>query len=197
MDNLTKVFFQQLSKMNDKDYIESFIEYYISLIKAKIKPSVTVTILKNDVTKINAWNNYGLDLLNSVSLKALTLRETDKALVLFIYDETLLSTYLKDLNHTIFLKNLGYTSLDNLDSSLLFLQERYNKYHCPHELGLFLGYPLNDVIDFIECDKNKCLLCGYWKVFNNKSEAIKTFEEFDNIRNYTITEILTKKAIVL
>lgn len=45
----------------------------------------------------------------------------------------------------------------------------------PHEIGIFLGYPLHDVVGFIEHKGENFCLCGYWKVYKNQSLAEKTF----------------------
>ena len=50
----------------------------------------------------------------------------------------------------------------------------------PHEIGLFLGYPAEDVCGFMEhreCDL-KCVGC--WKVYGDEAAAQKTFEKFRN-----------------
>lgn len=48
----------------------------------------------------------------------------------------------------------------------------------PHEIGLFLGYPLEDVTGFINnAGKNsKCVGC--WKVYCNEHETVKLFERY-------------------
>ncbi|WP_124061107.1 DUF3793 family protein [Gordonibacter sp. Marseille-P4307] len=45
----------------------------------------------------------------------------------------------------------------------------------PHEIGLFLGYPLEDVIGFIENQGRNCLACGCWKVYSNERDAQTCF----------------------
>ena len=53
----------------------------------------------------------------------------------------------------------------------------------PHEIGLFLGYPLGDVIGFIKNAGQNCKCVGCWKVYCNECEAIKAFamiEKEDN-----------------
>lgn len=45
----------------------------------------------------------------------------------------------------------------------------------PHEIGLFLGYPPEDVSGFIENKAEKSKLCGFWKVYGDVEEARKTF----------------------
>ena len=48
----------------------------------------------------------------------------------------------------------------------------------PHEIGLFLGYPLEDVVGFIE-NKGKNGKCtGCWKVYGDECEARKIFNKF-------------------
>ena len=49
-------------------------------------------------------------------------------------------------------------------------------------LGLFLGYPLGDVIGFVE-NKGKNSRCsGCWKVYCNECEAKKLFARFEKCR---------------
>ena len=45
----------------------------------------------------------------------------------------------------------------------------------PHEIGIFLGYPLEDVIDFRRYKGEGCKLCGYWKVYHDVESAKRCF----------------------
>lgn len=52
----------------------------------------------------------------------------------------------------------------------------------PHEIGLFLGYPPEDVEGFIE-GKTECSRCkGCWKVYSNPEEAQEKFKKFNKCR---------------
>lgn len=46
----------------------------------------------------------------------------------------------------------------------------------PHEAGLFLGFPVDDVIGFLE--NRPCIFAGAWKVYGNCEQALKIFESF-------------------
>lgn len=46
----------------------------------------------------------------------------------------------------------------------------------PHEIGLFLGYPAEDVRGFIEGSECKCVGC--WKVYGDEVSAKKRFAQF-------------------
>lgn len=45
----------------------------------------------------------------------------------------------------------------------------------PHEIGLFLGYPVEDVVGFIENKGQNFKLCGAWKVYGDVAAAQKCF----------------------
>ena len=44
----------------------------------------------------------------------------------------------------------------------------------PHEIGLFLGYPPEDVEGFMH-NRKACKLCGIWKVYSNVDAAKRQF----------------------
>ncbi|MCM1236025.1 MAG: DUF3793 family protein [Ruminococcus flavefaciens] len=56
----------------------------------------------------------------------------------------------------------------------------------PHEMGLLLGYPAEDVDGFMR-HKGKDFLCtGYWKVYEDRDRKLKTFEDFENAEEVLI-----------
>ena len=71
------------------------------------------------------------------------------------------------------------------------MKRRYKEFNCPHELGIFLGFPLNDVKDFMNCKDKKCLSCGYWLVYNNLQEAQEIFSKYDKVKAHTVNYILS------
>ena len=48
----------------------------------------------------------------------------------------------------------------------------------PHEIGLFLGYPPEDVKGFIENHAKNYKFTGYWKVYGDEAEAKKLFDRY-------------------
>ena len=86
--------------------------------------------------------------------------------------------------------SLGYPNKFSVEEALETLQERYELYNCPHELGIFLGFPLDDVKDFMTCSDKKCLACGYWKVYNQCNKAKRIFNLFDRVKEETLDNIL-------
>ena len=107
-----------------------------------------------------------------------------------VYNKELLEQNIFKENHKNFFKKLGYSNKNDINKYIENLKFRYDLYHCPHELGLFLGIPYKDVIDFMECTEKKCLFCGYWKVYNDSSKAKKIFSQYDKIKEHTVEHIL-------
>ena len=76
-----------------------------------------------------------------------------------------------------FLSACGYEAFD-AESAVNMLCRRIEETGgFPHEIGLFLGYPLRDVEGFVvNCGRN-CLLCGPWKVYHDVQTAERRFAQ--------------------
>ncbi len=48
----------------------------------------------------------------------------------------------------------------------------------PHEIGLFLGYPSEDVLGFIRNRAGNSKMTGAWKVYGDKEKAERIFEKY-------------------
>lgn len=65
-----------------------------------------------------------------------------------------------------------------------YLSKRLTESGCcgefPHEIGLFLGYPAEDVEGFMVHRGKNCKCCGVWKVYGDLETAQKKFHQFQN-----------------
>jgi hypothetical protein len=62
------------------------------------------------------------------------------------------------------------------------LSARFETEKCPHEIGLFLGYPPEDVDGFIRHKGADYALCGGWKVYGDVEYARRTWREWESVR---------------
>ena len=74
-----------------------------------------------------------------------------------------------------------------MDEMLVYAAKRFREYKAgkadfPHEMGIFLGYPLGDVKGFIEHHGRNCLCSGYWKVYENEEKACETFRLYARVK---------------
>ena len=95
-----------------------------------------------------------------------------------MYRPALLS---KDLRHDVaeqLLQERGYCT-KQLKSCVVHLIKRLREFEeFPHEIGLFLGYPPEDVNGFINNKAGGCKITGCWKVYGDAEAARKTFERY-------------------
>ncbi len=90
----------------------------------------------------------------------------NRTLVL-LYNETLLERQLSGEEQKAILQKYGYPETLSLESKLNRLAERIrHESQFPHEIGIFLGYPTEDVIGFME----------------NKGENYKALRLLESIR---------------
>ena len=96
----------------------------------------------------------------------------------YVYRRNVLSQLFNEAEIRQFLGVYGYQHFDE-ETLIAKLTHRIAKCHCfPHEIGLFLGYPLEDVKGFIANGGQNCKSTGYWKVYGNVAESEKKFECF-------------------
>ncbi|MCR4830940.1 MAG: DUF3793 family protein [Pseudobutyrivibrio sp.] len=130
----------------------------------------------------------------------------DRQRVIFlVFNRDMLMSYLAKKDIREFLSTFGYRT-DAFGYTLRNFQSRYDSYindrkEFPHEIGVFLGYPLCDVKGFIENGGDSFVLSGYWKVYDHKKEAQELFEKFDDAKDdmvrmvskgYSVKEILNE-----
>lgn len=76
------------------------------------------------------------------------------------------------------LEPLGY-AVDNPSRCICHLRKRFcSESNFPHEVGLFLGYPPEDVTGFIENKALGAKCVGTWKVYGDEESAKKTFAKY-------------------
>ncbi|MFR5799001.1 MAG: DUF3793 family protein [Oscillospiraceae bacterium] len=113
----------------------------------------------------------------------------NRTLVL-LYNETLLERQLSGEEQKAILQKYGYPETPSLESKLNRLAERIrHESQFPHEIGIFLGYPTEDVIGFMENKGENYKLCGYWKVYGNAEKAKRTFENYDKCRMFLCNKL--------
>lgn len=101
----------------------------------------------------------------------------ENSVLIYVYRRSHLIKELQQDSVKEFLTSYGY--IDNrIEICLHHLKERLWEYDgFPHEIGVFLGYPLEDVIGFIQHEGRDCKCCGLWKVYCNEVETKKLFEK--------------------
>ena len=118
--------------------------------------------------KVCQWNKqlapFGL------TVQILLERPGSSSVIVFVYRHNRLEQMLSDDAYQSFLAEAGYerTNLDGLLEQLSYRLRTQPEF--PHEIGVFLGYPLRDVIGFIENHGRNFTCCGFWKSYGDPAE---------------------------
>ena len=105
-----------------------------------------------------------------------------KALI-YLYRAEELAKTLATVGVRRLLETCGYRCFD-VDGALDTLRTRLHSLDAfPHEIGVFLGYPLEDVLGFIENGGRNCLSCGCWKVYSNECAALQAFRRYEKCKS--------------
>ena len=111
-------------------------------------------------------------------LRLRVLQEMADGALLYLYRPSQLEAYLMRPEVDAFLTGQGYLAA-SLEERLEHLAARMREEGAfPHEIGIFLGYPLEDVRGFIRHKGRNCRCAGYWKVYGDTGVAQKMFDKF-------------------
>jgi hypothetical protein len=184
--HIMRTFMSLIKDGGTGEYIEHLTACLAAPTINGLKPGSLINIRRQGDDKIAAtWNAQKTSLTRKLGVEALDLspgvnhgkRDGSSALIL-IYRREFLARTLAAKEAMEILAASGYdTKGANVDSLLSRLAERFER-GCPHEIGLFLGYPPEDVRGFMRDGGDGSIATGYWKVYGNVTEARRAFQKF-------------------
>ncbi len=115
-------------------------------------------------------------------------------LTVYVYQKAALLLRLHQSHIQSFLSAFSYPDSQDLNEIFRFLDQRLCQcQNYPHEIGVFLGYPLEDVKGFME--HKPCKLVGYWKVYGDAEKAENIFHQYDRYRDELLNGIYAGNRI--
>ncbi len=174
---------------------------YCSPTLAGMKVGSIFGLKYNIITEIDDFLNHWNQVFKGRGLRVKVLSINEKRANIYLYRASMLEEILNNQSVREFLLSLGYKST-NPDYVLSKLSERIQEgVDFPHEIGVILGYPVEDIKGFMEnCGKNY-LCSGCWKVYNNVNQTKKLFEKYKKckvtyMKNYGKGVNITRLAVV-
>lgn len=118
--------------------------------------------------------------LGPKGLRLIPLRRNEEQALLYLYRPARLEKDLQNADAAALLKSQGYDEV-RPDYCLRRLMGRLQRYgDFPHEIGLFLSYPPEDVRGFMEHRGHDSKCDGCWKVYGDVDKAQKLFRAYKN-----------------
>ena len=111
-------------------------------------------------------------------IRILPLRVCKGRALIYAYRPHALESDLTDHRARALLLKYGYVP-ENPNGCVVHLIHRLrSEGEFPHEIGVFLGYPLEDVVGFIRNRGRNYTCCGYWKAYGDPEAAQKRFDQY-------------------
>lgn len=131
--------------------------------------------------RVRSWNAQ----LSGKGLRVEVLKgcvRTHRYLV-YVYRESRLRAVLAERSVREFLAQEGYALPTSPDDYSTLIRQLSRRLCCaadfPHEIGVFLGYPLTDVVGFIQNQGRNFTCCGCWKAYGNPETARRHFAQLN------------------
>ncbi|MCD6525880.1 MAG: DUF3793 family protein [Desulfuromonas sp.] len=120
------------------------------------------------------WQMHGRELLDNSPLVAATMRSDDSGALLLLYSPQIIQRRLNSRCAATFLSSLDYDVSGTIEHTLQQLASRFIGNEFPHEIGLFLGYPLKDVAAFMGRSHLPISSQRLWKIYgrSRRSETL-------------------------
>lgn len=162
--------------------LEALLAYHCAPAFAGIKPANIAACQKSKYPGLHSELEKLNGELNCKGIYIDILCECEKHALVIVYRKSVLDKHLHQSANRAFLSHYGYAKDGNFDDYVNTLKSRLDGDSFPHEIGVFLGYPLRDIYCFINHRNEGCKLVGEWKVYHNAEEAKKTFSRFKACR---------------
>ena len=181
--NIIQIFMEHIKNSCTEDFIRNILFCFAAPTIKGLKASCLINFKRRRNENMrSSWIKHADEWLSPLNLEWILLSQThehNNALVLIYRRESLARALCCDKACCI-LKEYGYPFPD-IDACLECLRKKFDS--CPrkfpHEIGLFLDYPPDDVRGFIEKREAKSLSCPcYWKVYGNVEEARMRFIKY-------------------
>ena len=183
----------EIIKQNTRKSLQMQVALQCAPLLAGVKMSNLVIVHKDTA-------EYVRELFAETELRIYELTQSKEKVTFLLYDEACLKQYIAETETARVMQALGYETME-LEEILPIVAWNYTSYmrrkgEFPHELGLLLGYPAKDVEGFIVNKGENYLYSGYWKVYGNVKEALKTFEQYTLAKENVIKKIAIGMGIL-
>lgn len=163
------------------DHFEAFLVEQCAPVLAGIKPGSMFPYTPTGEGRLpellRHWN--GVLAPKGVAVTSIKRCRRIGGYLIYVYRPGKIEKILAEPAVAAFLRDCGYAENLTLPQTLRILTRRLcQSPEFPHEVGVFLGYPLRDVLGFIHHQGADCLCSGCWKVYHEPQKALRIFRSY-------------------
>lgn len=164
----------------ERDCLASFLALECAEVLAGKKPANLINLANKRRScgrnMYRLWATHGLSLIEESELRVKVLTDRGTSVLLLLYRPSDLTALLSQKGAKAILGKAGYPPSADLQSALSVLQARTEGEGFPHEIGVFLGYPLKDVAGFMGLADIPFTCQGPWKIFGDPCQSLRLAE---------------------
>ncbi len=116
--------------------------------------------------------------LSGKGLHILPLRYKNQRALVYVYRPAVLQKDLSQQAAGHLLREVGYTAQDGVYCLRELMRRLQVSEEFPHEIGLFLSYPPEDVRGFMEQQAKNFKYSGCWKVYGDAEQSERLFQTY-------------------
>ncbi|MBH1941803.1 DUF3793 family protein [Mobilitalea sibirica] len=182
-------YLERMSIYTEIDFILYKICFHAAPTIHRVKPASLICFYNSQTVRLkDMWDEYKHSIEELLPFQFREVKRCDKGVNVLFYWKDWMERIINNKKNSTYLNDMGYTETKGIEEVLDILSEHF-KNGCPHEVGIFLGYPLSDVIAFSNGSNQDCLGVGYWKVYSNMPRAKKIFELYDKTHVHIIKSL--------
>lgn len=161
---------------DDRDCLASFLVLEVAEVLQGVKPANLVSIANRRRScgrnLYRLWKEHGIALLSESGLAVRQLADRGNSVLLLLYRPEALAALLSLRSVSVILGKAGYPQTLDQEAVLGELEKRVAGEGFPHEIGVFLGYPLKDVVGFMGWAPLSFTCQGPWKIFGDPRASL-------------------------
>lgn len=166
---------------NEQLKFEQLLARHCALALCKQKTANMFHINRNCINDLDEMVNWYNRLFAAKGIKIRIFQSKQQRVMIYVYCPKLVEQLLHDDSVVKLLSKFNYPE-DDMEKVFQYLEYRLNTCKTfPHEIGIFLGYPLSDLIGFLQ--NIPCLYVANWKVYSNVNESKKRFKQFQETKD--------------
>ena len=158
--------------------IEKALIDYCSPTLASLKTAALFTLFMPLNGGLRSWDRR----LKPYGIRLRVLKKTPSFVLVYVFRPARLAEDLNSPAASEILNRCGYRSLYPEDAIKELKRRLAENEEFPHEIGLFLGYPAEDVAGFIRHGGLGYKYSGCWKVYGDKDRAEAVFAGYRKCR---------------
>ena len=140
-----------------------------------IKPSELLNVSLYDE---RIWEEFKALFSQQEQLGLREIRQVNVRQQVLFYHRITLDSILREKHNQAFLGTINYPKTYSLDIYLNHIIEKIRSKEFPHEIGIFLGYPLKDVLGFMKRIPFTYVETKGWRIYGDSQSSYEIYDRY-------------------